>query len=56
MNTKRKLEQILINEISPFIPKDPLTDNEKEGIILAVKSAFLKLKNLYSQIVPIFIE
>ena len=29
-----------------YLPNDPLTDEEKEGIILAVKSAFLKLKNL----------
>ena len=56
MNAKRKLEPILIKEVIPFNPKDPLTEDEREGIILAVKSAFLKLKNLYSQIVPIFNE
>ena len=33
-----------------------LTDEEIEGIILAVKSAFLKLKNLYDKITPIFDE
>ncbi len=32
----------------------PLTADEREGIILAVNSAFRKLKNLYSKIVPIF--
>jgi hypothetical protein len=34
--------------------RTPLTDDEREGIILAVKSAFLKLKNLYDKILPIF--
>jgi hypothetical protein len=32
----------------------PLTDDEREGIVLAVNSAFRKLKNLYAKIVPIF--
>jgi hypothetical protein len=32
----------------------PLTDAEREGIRVAVQSAFLKLKNLYGKIVPIF--
>jgi hypothetical protein len=31
-----------------------LTSDEREGIILAVNSAFRKLKNLYAKIVPIF--
>src|SRR5690349_427984 len=31
-----------------------LTDDEREGIVLAVNSAFRKLKNLYAKIVPIF--
>lgn len=31
-----------------------LADDEKDGIILAVNSAFRKLKNLYSRVVPIF--
>jgi hypothetical protein len=31
-----------------------LTPDERDGIILAVNSAFRKLKNLYSKIVPIF--
>ena len=34
--------------------KAPLTADEREGIILAVSSAFRKLKNLYTKIVPIF--
>lgn len=34
--------------------KTPLTIDEREGIILAVSSAFRKLKNLYAKIVPIF--
>ena len=32
----------------------PLTADEHEGIVLAVNSAFRKLKNLYARIVPIF--
>ena len=32
----------------------PLTDEEKAGIILAVQSAFTKLKNLHRELVPIF--
>lgn len=32
----------------------PLTIDEREGIVLAVNSAFRKLKNLYARIVPIF--
>jgi hypothetical protein len=34
--------------------KLPLTADEREGIILAVNSAFRKLKNLYAKVVPIF--
>jgi len=34
--------------------RTPLTDDEREGIVLAVSSAFRKLKNLYAKIVPIF--
>jgi hypothetical protein len=34
--------------------RTPLTDNEREAIVVAVKSAFLKLKNLYDKILPIF--
>jgi hypothetical protein len=32
----------------------PLTADEREGIVLAVNSAFRKLKNLYARIVPVF--
>jgi hypothetical protein len=32
----------------------PLTEDEREGILLAVNSAFRKLKNLYKEIIPIF--
>jgi hypothetical protein len=39
-----------------YIPKEPLTEEEIEGIVLAVKSAFLKLKNLYDKITPVFDE
>ena len=41
-------------EFTSFVPADPLTSDEKEGIVIAVKSAFLKLKNLYEAITPIF--
>jgi hypothetical protein len=34
--------------------RTPLTTDERDGIILAVSSAFRKLKNLYTKIVPIF--
>ena len=34
--------------------RTPLTTDEREGIVLAVSSAFRKLKNLYTKIVPIF--
>src|SRR3954468_8567921 len=34
--------------------RTPLTDDEREGIVLAVNSAFRKLKNLYAKVVPIF--
>ena len=39
-----------------FFPKEPLTTEEIEGITLAVKSAFLKLRNLYDKITPVFDE
>ena len=39
-----------------FQPREPLTEEEIEGIVLAVKSAFLKLKNLYGKITPVFDE
>ena len=34
--------------------RTPLTVDERDGIVLAVKSAFRKLKNLYSKITPSF--
>lgn len=40
----------------PFQPRDPLIEEEIEGIVLAVKSAFLKLKNLYDKITLVFEE
>jgi hypothetical protein len=33
-----------------------LTDEERDGIVLAVKSAFSRLKNLYKKITPAFVE
>jgi hypothetical protein len=40
----------------PYEPRNPLTPEEIEGITLAVKSAFLKLRNLYDKITPVFDE
>ena len=54
MRQQRQFEQAAVEQI--YVPNDPLTDEEKEGIILAVKSAFLKLKNLYDKITPVFDE
>ena len=34
--------------------RQPLTTDEREGIVLAVNSAFRKLKNSYARIVPVF--
>lgn len=34
----------------------PLDEDERQGIVLAVNSAFRKLKNLYEKIVPVFNE
>src|SRR5687767_9579116 len=34
--------------------RTPLTADERDGIVLAVSSAFRKLKNLYAKVVPIF--
>src|SRR6185503_7565591 len=38
----------------PKRTRTPLTGDERDGIVLAVNSAFRKLKNLYSKIQPIF--
>lgn len=37
----------------PIAPQPPLSDDEREGIVLAAKSAFAKLKNMYAEIAPI---
>ena len=34
--------------------RTPLTADERDGVVLAVKSVFRKLKNLYDKVVPIF--
>lgn len=39
-----------------YAPSEPLSDEEIEGIVLAVQSAFRKLSNLYAKITPIFEE
>jgi len=40
--------------IRPKVHRTPLTTDERDGIVLAVNSAFRKLKNLYARIVPVF--
>jgi hypothetical protein len=40
----------------PGPPQPRLTDEEREGIVLAVKSAFSRLRNLYRRITPVFAE
>lgn len=45
-----------LQSVAPYQPSSPLTAEEIEGITLAVKSAFLKLKNLYDKITPVFDE
>jgi hypothetical protein len=37
----------------PSSSQSSLSDEERDGIVLAVKSAFTKLKNLYQEITPI---
>lgn len=54
MREQQQFEQAAVEQ--KYVPSDPLTDEEIEGIILAVKSAFLKLKNLYDKITPVFDE
>ena len=51
LQQETKLEDI---KSEPFTSLEPLTEEEKEGIILAARSAFLKLHNLYQHILPIF--
>jgi hypothetical protein len=40
--------------MAPKPQRRPLTADEREGIVLAVNSAFRKLKNLYTKVVPTF--
>jgi len=54
MPTTKPLDLALASR--QFLAKEPLTEEEIEGIVLAVKSAFLKLKNLYDKITPVFDE
>ena len=57
MKTKKiYIDQASLFPSGSYHPLDPLTDEEKEGIILAVRSAFLKLQNLYDKIIPVFDE
>lgn len=53
----RKQQQIKLAVVEQlYVPKDPLSDDEKEGVVAAVTSAFLKLRNLYEKITPVFDE
>ncbi|MGE5525927.1 MAG: hypothetical protein ACM3SS_19600 [Rhodospirillaceae bacterium] len=47
---------VLVPKSTQYCPSEPLTDDEIDGITLAVKSAFLKLRNLYEKITPFFDE
>lgn len=40
----------------PFQPRDPLGEEGNEGIVTTIKSAFLRLKNLYDKVTPVFEE
>jgi hypothetical protein len=51
---QRRLAQADTQNVMATRGRTPLTDDEREGIVLAVNSAFRKLKNLYAKIVPIF--
>jgi hypothetical protein len=41
---------------SKYRDRYPLTEDEREGVLLAARSAFRKLKNLYERILPVFVE
>jgi hypothetical protein len=41
-------------KMAKHVKRIPLTADEREGIVLAVSSAFRKLKNLYARIVPFY--
>ena len=49
-----KHSQAPVENAASYQPRSPLTLEEIEGIVLAVNSAFRKLKNLYAKIVPVF--
>ena len=51
-----KPNQQPLQSATAYQPSSPLTEEEIEGITLAVKSAFRKLKNLYDKITPVFDE
>lgn len=51
-----QLNSAALEKAAQYAPRNVLTDEEMEGIILAAKSAFLKLKNLYEKITPVFDE
>src|SRR5690348_15142372 len=44
-----------VRYLSPVTRREqpPLSDDERDAIVLAVKSAFTKLRNLYQEITPI---
>jgi len=56
MSAHPKVFPLSLHDPSYYVPAKPLSVEEIDGIVLAVKSAFLKLKNLYDQITPIFDE
>lgn len=40
--------------LAPFAPSHPLTADEVRGICVAVESAFMRLRDLYDAILPLF--
>jgi len=55
----RKIEKeqpALLATPESYVAPNPLTPTEKKAIIVAVESAFMKLRNLHERIAPIFVE
>ncbi|MBX7059758.1 MAG: hypothetical protein K1X75_16970 [Leptospirales bacterium] len=51
---KKVSQSKLLPLAKPYAPPSPLTALEKKAIIIAVESAFMKLRNLYERITPVF--
>lgn len=51
---KKPVAKLVAASISAYAPREPLTGEERDAIVVAAKSAFMKLAVLYQRIVPIF--